>query len=148
MISFTIPTQGNAVPYKRTTQRQKWCDENYKKYQAFKKNVRELFIFIYGKYPHQVFNKGEKYYLDIKIYFYDKKHGDSDNVFKGIADAIFAKPLNDKNIAGSFDFFYDKENPRVEVKIYTEEEKQTKELEQWQNAQNAEFLAYTFKDLL
>ena len=61
--------------------------------------------------------KDKKYYVDVVAYYKDKKHGDTDNVAKGINDAIFQKPLSDKYVAGSYDFFYDKENPRVEIKI-------------------------------
>lgn len=130
MIKFTIPTQKNAVPYMRTTQKQKYRDKNYPRYLAWKAYVRTRFIQKTNKYPHQVFKKNQKYYMDIKIYFYDKTHGDSDNVYKGINDALFNEPLNDKYIAGSFDFFYDKENPRVEVSIYTEDEKQLEEFKE------------------
>ncbi len=115
--NFVVPTDKNAVPYKRTTQRQKWCDKRYMKYLQFKDLVRTCFVGTFCKYPHQILKNNQKYKMDIKIYFYDKTHGDSDNVFKGIADAIFTKPLNDKYLCGSFDFFYDKEDPRVEVSI-------------------------------
>lgn len=51
------------------------------------------------------------------VFYKDKRHGDTDNVAKGINDSIFQKPLNDKYIAGSYDFDYDKDNPRVEIII-------------------------------
>ena len=107
----------NPVPYKRTTQRQKYVDEDYKKYQQWKAIVYFSFIKQLGKAPQNFFKKDQKYYVDIMIYFKDRTHGDSDNIMKGVLDAIFQKPLTDKYIAGSFDYQYDKKNPRVEVKI-------------------------------
>ncbi len=149
MIKFTIPTQGyNAVPYKRTTQKQKFIDKSYKRYSQWKSYINTLFRQEFGIYPRNYFRKNKKYYMDIKIYFKNYAHGDSDNVFKGVADSLFAHPLNDKSIAGSFDFFYDKDNPRIEVEICTEEEKQQLELKRWQDRQNAEFIAKEFKELL
>lgn len=112
---YTVKTNINPVPYKRTTQRAKFADKEYKKYQQWKLKVVGEFIKEFKTYPHRVFEPKTKYYVDIIIYYKDKTHGDSDNVFKGILDAIFAKPLNDKYICGSMDYFYDKENPRVEI---------------------------------
>lgn len=37
--------------------------------------------------------------LDLKIYWHNKAHGDPDNIFKGIADALIHQ---DKNVDGSF----------------------------------------------
>ncbi len=39
----------------------------------------------------------------LAIKFCDKAHGDSDNIFKGIADALFD---NDKYVIGGFDYEY------------------------------------------
>lgn len=47
-------------------------------------------------------------------YFANDSRSDPDNVQKGVADALFK---NDKYVAGSYDFAFDKENPRVEVEI-------------------------------
>ena len=43
--------------------------------------------------------KKRKIYLDLKIYWHNKAHGDPDNIFKGIADALIHQ---DKNVDGSF----------------------------------------------
>lgn len=120
-LSFTISTGNNPVPYKRTTQRQKYVCKEYKKYNDYKSAIIRDFTKVYKKPPSLILEKDRKYYLDITIFYKDKTHGDSDNVFKGIADALFQKPLNDKYIAGSFDFFYDKANPRVEVEIFEDD---------------------------
>ena len=39
---------------------------------------------------------------------------DPDNIFKACADSLFAC---DKYLIGSFDYFYDAVNPRIEIKI-------------------------------
>lgn len=54
--------------------------------------------------------------MHVRIYWHDRTHGDADNVFKGIADALFE---NDKLLtAGSFtsELAQDKRG-RVEVRI-------------------------------
>lgn len=107
----------NPVPYKRTTQRQKFKDTEYHKYLSWKSKVVATFVTKFRKQPHVVFEPNKKYYVNIKAYYKNKTHGDTDNIAKGINDAIFAKPLNDKYIAGSYDYDYDKDNPRVEIEI-------------------------------
>lgn len=117
MIEFTVSTGDNPVPYKRTTTRQKYKDPDYQKYYMWKNIVISRFALTYKKMPPMILKKDQKYYVDVMIYFKNKKHGDPDNIAKGINDAIFVKPLSDKYVAGSYDFAYDKENPRVEIKI-------------------------------
>jgi hypothetical protein len=116
---FTITNDGkNPVPYKRTTQRQKYVDRDYKKYLDWKNRVLKAFVLANNnKLPSMTLARDTKYYVDIICYFKDKTHGDTDNIAKGINDSIFSKPLNDKYIAGSYDYFYDKDNPRVTVEI-------------------------------
>jgi Holliday junction resolvase RusA-like endonuclease len=38
--------------------------------------------------------------MDIKVYWMNGNHGDPDNIFKGLADALF---INDKFLDGSFE---------------------------------------------
>lgn len=116
MITLTVHHKTNPVPYTRTTQGQKYVDKNYYRYVNWKNTILKAFADKYGKYPHMILRNNVKYYVTLKIFFNNKKHGDSDNVFKGVLDAIFQKPLSDKYVAGSFDFFYD-DNPRVEITI-------------------------------
>jgi hypothetical protein len=56
----------------------------------------------------------EKVFMDVMIYFGSRRHGDPENVRKGIQDAIY---INDRMVAGSVDFDYDPGNPRVEIEI-------------------------------
>ena len=116
-MKYTVNTDDNPVPYKRTTQRAKFVDKEYQRYQKWKAKVLSDFIKAFKTYPHRVFQHKKKYYVDIVVYYKNKAHGDTDNVYKGILDAIFAKPLNDKYICGSMDYFYDKDNPRVEIEF-------------------------------
>ena len=117
MFEFIVHCRTNPIPYKRTTTRQKYKDPAYKKYTEWKGIVLNHFALKFRKLPPMLLKKDRKYYVDIMIYFKDKKHGDPDNVAKGINDSIFIKPLSDKYVAGSYDFDYDKTNPRVEIKI-------------------------------
>lgn len=120
IISFEVKSDHNSVPYKRTTQKQKFVDKEYKKYQAYKNLIIAEFIKATGKQPHQLLKKNTKYFVDVVAYYKDKKHGDTDNIAKGVNDAIFANPLSDKYVAGTYDFYYDKENPRLCVRIREE----------------------------
>ena len=109
---------GQPVPYKRTTQNAKWTDEQYHRYQAYKDAIVIAFLEQcqgdWGCDKPLTSVRGQKTRMDIVIYFADYKHGDPSNVHKGIEDALF---VNDKFCSGSFDFFYDSLNPRVEVSI-------------------------------
>jgi len=57
--------------------------------------------------------------MNIQIFWHGENHGDPDNVFKGIADALFA---DDKHLDGSFNSQHQKGDPRVEVCIVFHEE--------------------------
>ena len=61
-------------------------------------------------------NTGKKVYMSLKITWADKTHADCDNIFKGIADALFQ---NDKYLASKgFDYKYAKDKcGKVEVEI-------------------------------
>lgn len=90
---------------------------DYMRYHNYKSLVYAEFVKTFGRFPHHVFDKDKKYHVKIMAYYKNKVHGDTDNVAKGINDAIFKKPLSDKYIAGSYDFDYDNQNPRVEITI-------------------------------
>ena len=117
VFSFVVQSKGNPVPYKRTTQKAKWTDTEYKRYQEWKSKVVADFVKEFKKFPYQILKPNVKYYVEIEVFYMNKAHGDTDNVFKGILDAIFTKPLSDKYVCGSMDYFYDAKNPRVEIII-------------------------------
>lgn len=122
MYKFTIQGNqdnplGNPLGYHRATQGSKWNDK-YKRYQAWKDHVCDAMRDA-GHLPYTIrkpltTDKAVWTRMDIKIYFANDARSDPDNVWKGIADALFD---NDKYLSGSFDFDYDKQNPRVEVEI-------------------------------
>ena len=120
IIHFTIlgnqeNLKGNPVPYQRVVGRALWTRQA-KRYAAWKEYVQEQ----YWKQAEErnfigkPFTELKRARMSIEIYWANEAHGDPDNVFKGIADALF---VNDKNLGGSFEFEMDKKMPRVEVKI-------------------------------
>lgn len=134
IIQFTIKGNpddlyGNPVPYIRVVGRALWLP-NAKKYHAWKGYVRRCF---YSGYPELLMHDGkkllvddqplttkasEKARMDIKIFWMNGVHADPDNVFKGIADALFK---NDKFLDGSFESGYTPDaKGRVEVSVTLE----------------------------
>ena len=124
VINFTI--LGHPVPYLRMTQREVWLmklsehkvrDTHLAKWKAIKRYLdwkdKVRVIALCAK-KNLKDNPKSKTYMNITIFFRNKKHGDPDNIWKGIADALFK---NDKYVAGCFDFSYDKNYPRTEVEI-------------------------------
>ena len=100
----------NPVPYKRTTQRAKFVSEDYKKYCAWKKLLATKLRKQNGVTPAL---RG-RYYVEVVATYKDKTHGDTDNVAKGVNDALFA---NDKYVSGSYDFKYG-QSGGIMIKIY------------------------------
>lgn len=115
--TFTIhgntesPT-GNPTPYTRTL-RGKWR-KDAEKYKQWGHKVRAAFLDAnpdntgIGRYRHMIALKKkpivlanrQKARMHIKITWATENHGDPDNIFKGIADALF---YNDKHLDGSFE---------------------------------------------
>lgn len=127
-ILFTVlgnqeDSQGNPLGYVRSTQRGIYRHD-FQRYLAWKDHVILHYESAGGQHQTELdkrkpltTSKGKKVYMNLVIWFKDFTHCDPDNVFKGLADTLFA---NDKYLAGSFDFGYDKANPRVEVEIESE----------------------------
>ena len=126
-IKFTIP--GDPVGYLRMTQGQVkllriprarlrpgnagLIVDRIRKYLDYKEEIR---------YRCPIKNLNEVYHerarMDVTMYFKNRKHPDPDNVFKAVADAIFK---NDNRLFGTFAFYFDRDCPRVEVKISLDE---------------------------
>jgi Holliday junction resolvase RusA-like endonuclease len=112
-LAFTVP--GDPIGYVRTTRRQKFVDERWKRYQTWKNRVTESA----GRQVLAIVGALEARKARVTMalgihYRSDARRPDPDNVWKGIADALFKQ---DRNVVGSFDFAFDAEAPRVEVKI-------------------------------
>jgi len=117
---------GNPIPYTRVVKRALWLPEA-KKYNAWKSYARRSF---YGEYPAYLMRAGNtlltdlqpfktsaasKARMDIRIFWMNGIHGDPDNIFKGLADALFK---NDKFLDGSFESNYSPDGKgRVEIDI-------------------------------
>lgn len=116
-IKFTIygnqeNPEGNPIPYLRLTQNQLWMP-SVRRYMNWQDHVRKAHRLYCGSLLG--FSKDTKARMNLKIYWANGAHGDPDNIFKGIADALFK---NDKNLDGSFvsEMASDKKG-RVEVEI-------------------------------
>jgi hypothetical protein len=117
---------GNPIPYTRVVKRALWLPEA-KRYNAWKSYARRSF---YGEYPAYLMRAGNtmltelqpfkttaasKARMDVRIYWMNGIHGDPDNIFKGLADALFK---NDKFLDGSFESHYSPDGKgRVEIDI-------------------------------
>ena len=126
-ITFTIHgnqehPNGNPIPYFRTTQAGQWT-KGAKRYHAWKDYVKKAWskAGVPKEYNDELAKKPipatkEKIRMTIKIYWMNRAHADCDNVFKGIADALF---MNDKYlVSDGFDYEYCPEKRgRVEVTI-------------------------------
>ena len=99
----------NPVPYKRTTQKMKFSEE-YLRYAQWKTLLMTEFRKQNGVIPAL---RG-RYRVEVIATYKDKTHGDTDNVAKGVNDALFA---NDKYVSGSYEFQYGKSGG-IRVEIY------------------------------
>lgn len=122
--------KGNPIPYFRTTQGSQWS-KGAKRYHAWADYVRASYIDAIAGMKTSAERMAYKEIVDfsdkkpiratddkmrmtLNIEFANKAHGDCDNIFKGIADALF---MNDKHLVGSFDYEY---SPYKEGSVYIE----------------------------
>jgi len=124
IIQFTIKgnsedLEGNPVPYVRVVGRALWLP-HAKKYHAWKEYVRSIFYRNYPEFSSEQAQPlttkiSERARMSITIYWVNGVHADPDNVFKGLADALFKQ---DKFLDGSFESHYASDGKgRVEVEI-------------------------------
>ena len=132
-IKFTIKgnqenPQGNPIPYFRTTQAGQF-NKGAKRYHAWKDYVRAHYLDALGEIKHidradfgeahdllqkkPIAKQAGKIHMRLCITWANKAHADSDNIFKGIADALF---MDDKYLSGEFDYHYG-DQAQVEVTI-------------------------------
>ena len=142
-IQFTIhgnheDPAGNPIPKARLTLRQQWTDKA-ERYALWKEHVRSAYyqtmnvngnpVIIDDRLEAREFTLDDNLAketkpiqlskaparMDIKIFWKNRAHGDPENVFGSIADALFA---NDKNLDGSFTSHMSQDaKGRVEVEI-------------------------------
>jgi hypothetical protein len=118
-VSFVIrgnheDPNGNAVPYERTTQRSKHVDLRVKRYKDWKLFVQQTF----SAQTHHGFpcHPDGFYRLDIRCFLTGERHGDGENIRKGIQDALFI--YGDKHVFGTiYPIYHVEHSPRVEVVI-------------------------------
>lgn len=106
------PKNGNPIPYERMTQRGKWKNRRAQRYLAWKKYVQECWLEKYGRFLK--YDGSESIRLDVTCLFRGENHGDPDNIYKGIADALFA---NDKHVFGRINFAHCTDRPGVRIEI-------------------------------
>lgn len=140
-ITFTIKgnqenPQGNPIPYERMTQGAFWR-KDAKRYHEWKDYVRAAFIAaLYEQDPNAATHAARLIAtqtkplttaitaparMDLKIFWRNHAHADPDNIWKGIADALF---VNDKNLDGSFESQQAADGKgKVEVSIFINQNK-------------------------
>jgi hypothetical protein len=99
--------EGNPIPYYRSTKGSFW-NKGTQRYNAWKEFVKYEFLKSCGNNQlctgKPIVLGTQKARMDLMIHFKDHTHADCDNIFKGIADALFK---NDKRLIGSFDYVID-----------------------------------------
>ena len=121
-------SQKNAIPKIKKTARQSWTPQ-VKRYTKWRDYVQRCFIHallendakVAGlaqlavlKGDRPVPDTGEKIYLSMKFFFRGERHGDPENIFGSIADALLQQ---DKHVTGRFDYDHVIEDPHVDVTI-------------------------------
>lgn len=84
--TFTIP--GHPIPCVRTTQKQKWVSESYKKYQGYKSRVNAFLTGEILKQYKKLIKITSEVSINCTFYISNGVRGDIDNLVKGIFDSI------------------------------------------------------------
>ena len=127
-MTFTFTISGNAtdpngnpVPKAKLTRGQQWTPKA-QAYAAWKAHVNRSFVNAWAHIQTPEALRGRRIALSpkqharmqLKIYWANEKHGDAENVFGSIADAIFE---SDKHLDGQFVATHTEGKGRVDVKI-------------------------------
>jgi len=118
--------KGNPIPYFRQTQKSAYKNPGARRYHLWCDYVRASFL---DQCPGMALENGSikplttdsdfpMALLYVMIFYKDKNHGDPDNIYKGIADALFD---NDKYLNGQFWLYEDRYQPRIEVILFNVE---------------------------
>jgi len=115
----------NPLPKKRYTKRQQWTP-GARRYQQWENYVSDIFRekargsemepYLTRLFDRKPLDTGKlKCKMTLKIFWKGEAHGDPENIFGSIADALF---VNDKYLEGEFKYEQSKEKrARVEVTI-------------------------------
>jgi crossover junction endodeoxyribonuclease RusA len=85
---LTFEVSGRAVPYHRTTQRQKFVDKRYKKYLEYKQYVALLAKQAMKKQKFPIIPKRVPISFGCRVYLKGGMDGDLSNYIKGVEDAL------------------------------------------------------------
>jgi len=89
MTEFDITIQGRPIPFKRTTQRQKWVDKSYHKYRDYKTHVRDTISeAVDGSFEGATVRVSVNVYLSGGGMFSMGRDGDIDNYIKTALDSM------------------------------------------------------------
>jgi crossover junction endodeoxyribonuclease RusA len=124
---FTVP--GHPIPCVRTTQKQKWVSESYKKYQGYKSRVNASLQKKMIEDLKKFIKIDSELAVDCKFYVAGNRMGDIDNLVKGIFDGIQDNKRfdgiikNDKQVKelSAKIIPCEKEEERVEITLQWEE---------------------------
>jgi len=89
MEEFDITIVGRPIPFKRTTQRQKWVDKSYHKYRDYKTHIKECILeVIEGSFKDCTVRVSVNVYLAGGGMYLMGRDGDIDNYIKTALDAM------------------------------------------------------------
>ena len=90
---FRVP--GPIQGYVRTTQRQKWVDPRYKRYQSWKQTIRS--IANVACVP-EILCRSCRYQISVMVSWRGRPRCDADNVLKGLLDALWRQDRQIHNV--------------------------------------------------
>jgi len=114
--------KGRPIPYKRTTQKQKWVDKSYHKYRDYKQLVQ---IMTNSQFKGHF--KDKPLIVEVTVHLYGKgslnmgRDGDIDNYIKAALDSLNKVVYDDDrqvvSVRGTKCICYKKEDERMEIDI-------------------------------